>query len=314
MLLADAQPTTKPSGGVATTQGAGGATTQATVAVGEAKGGPSTRPSKSVNGNAMESKTVRHITFDENATVSSETWAEDGSLLRRTHLEASTLRYDLLAKQMDVPVPGRMIVEDHRPATTQPAKGDARPASATADGGMGGGNRGKTAFQWTQSFTYDEAQHQAVMRGDERNPVVVVHQDDSPKAQVFRLTGNVVTAELESVQVGGATTQAAGGAGAVAVATTGPTTKPKEPQQRMQLRRVTADGRLRFTAPGTEIKSDHMEFDPTTHWLVARGGERGMVDFALANQGSGSRMAEEVRYNTESGEVKSTRVMVRMRR
>jgi hypothetical protein len=82
----------------------------------------------------------------------------------------------------------------------------------------------------------------------------------------------------------------------------------------MQLRRVTADGRLVFTAPGTEIRSEHMEFDPMTHWLVARGGERGMVDFALANQGGGSRMAEEVRYNTDSGEVKSTKVMVRMGR
>jgi hypothetical protein len=299
MLLADAAPTTKPSGAV----------TQPTVAVALATSQPSTRPSKNAN-NAMASKTVRHITFDENATVSSESWGEDGTLLRRTHLEASTLRYDLLAKQMDVPVPGRMIVEDHRPATTQP-KGEARPASATADG-MGGGGRGKTAFQWTQSFTYDEAQHRAVMRGDERNPVVVVHQDDSPKAQMFRLTGNVVTAELESVQVGGATTQATQASGS-AIAAEGPTTKPKEPQQRMQLRRVTADGRLVFTAPGTEIRSEHMEFDPTTHWLVARGGDRGMVDFALANQGGGSRMAEEVQYNTDSGEVKSTRVMVRMR-
>jgi hypothetical protein len=178
---------------------------------------------------------------------------------------------------------------------------------------MGGGaGRGKTAFQWTQSFTYDEAQHQAVMRGDERNPVVVVHQDDSPKAQTFRLTGNVVTAELENVTVGGATTQAAQ-AGTRAVAAAGPTTKPKAPQDRTQLRRVTADGRLLFTAPGTEIRSHHMEFDPTTHWLVARGGDRGLVDFAMTSQGAGSRAAEEVQYNTDSGEVKATRMMVRSR-
>jgi hypothetical protein len=97
----------------------------------------------------------------------------------------------------------------------------------------------------------------------------------------------------------------------LAIAAGGPTTKPREPQQKMQLRRVTADGRLLFTGPAAEIRSDHMEFDPTTHWLVARGGERGLVDFAMANQGGGSRMAEEVRYNTESGEVKATRMMVR---
>jgi hypothetical protein len=305
MLLADAEPTTKPSSG-------GGATTQAAVAGDQAKG-PATRPAKGgASANAMASKTVRHITFDENATVSSETWGEDGALLRRTHLEASTLRYDLQAKQMVIPVGGRMIVEDHRPAATQPAKGEARPASATTEPGTGN-SRGKTAFQWTKSFTYDEGRHEAVMLGDEQSPVRVVHQDDSPKAQIFRLTGQMVTAELEPVAAGGATTQTAGAGGAAAAA---PTTRPKDPtaQQKMQLKRVTAVGRLLFTGPGAEIRALNMEFDPTTHWLTARGTERDMVDFTISSSPGGSKMAEEVRYNVESGEVKSTRLRVRMAR
>jgi hypothetical protein len=290
MLLVDVAPTTKPSStGVATTQATG---------AGDAAGGPATRPSKGAN--AMASKTVRHITFDENATVASETWGEDGALLRRTHLEASTLRYDLIAKQMNIPVGGRMIVEDHRPASTQPAKAEARPASGSGDLGSGG-NRGKTAFQWTKSFTYDEGQHQAVMTGDERNPVVVVHQDDSPKAQLYRLTGQTVTADLEPAS-------SLPGAGM-------PATRPTAGgQQKVQLKRVTAAGRLVFTGPGAEIHATDMEFDPTTHWLLARGKERELVEFNIAGQGTGSKQAEEVRYNLESGEVKSTRMTVRMAR
>jgi hypothetical protein len=253
----------------------------------------------------MASKTVRHITFDENATVASETWGDDGALMRRTHLEASTVQYDLLAKHMNIPVGGRMIVEDHRPASTQPAKGagEARPASGNGDLGTGN-NRGQTAFQWTKSFTYDEAEHQAIMTGDERNPVIVVHQDDSPKAQIYRLTGNQVTAYLEAAPEAAATQ---GG---------GATTRPKDPmsQQKMQLKRVTATGRLLFTGPGAEIHATDMEFIPTTHWLQAKGNDRERVDFTIANQGGGSKQADEVRYNLETGEVKSTRMSVRMAR
>jgi hypothetical protein len=257
----------------------------------------------------MASKTVRQVTFDENATVESETWGDDGALLRRTHLEASTVQYDLLAKKMDIPVRGRMIVEDHRPASTQPSTkgtGEARQASGNGDLGTGN-NRGKTAFQWTKTFTYSEAQHQAVMTGDERNPVIVVHQDDSPKAQTYRLTGSVVTADLEAAPVAEATQASAGG---------GATTRPKDPMstQKMQLKRVTATGRLVFTGPGSEIHATEMEFDPTTHWLQARGNQRERVDFTIANQGGGSKQADEVRYNLETGEVKSTRMTVRMTR
>jgi hypothetical protein len=38
------------------------------------------------------------------------------------------------------------------------------------------------------------------------------------------------------------------------------------------------------------------------------------VDFTIASQGGGSKQADEVRYNLETGEVKSTRMTVRMAR
>lgn len=312
MLLADAVPTTRPAATQATTQAAIPVvqpTTQLAIATTQATSRPTTRPSRGGDYGGMASKTVRHITFDDNATIESITLADDGSLLRRTHLEAQTVNYDLLRKEMVIPVEGRMIVEDHRP-TTQPvaaAQGEPRPAGAKVDGN-GENNRGTTAFHWPIKFTYDDSVHQAVMTGEANHQVVVVHRDDSPKAQSFRLTGDVVTADLEEV----ATTQPA--SKPVAVATTQATTKPADRLSKVQLKRVTATGNLLFTGPGAEIHALFMEYDPHTHWLIARGTEQELVDFTVANQPLGSKKAEEVHYNLDTGEVQATKLSLQMRR
>jgi hypothetical protein len=307
MTLADASPTTKPS--KATTQAA--ATQPAVVAVAVATSQPTTKPSKGEYG-GMASKNVKSIRFDDSAEITSVTLADDGSLLRRTHLEAATVDYDMLLKKLLVPVEGRMIVEDHRPAATRPVAGangttaggggDARPAGASVDQGAEN-NRGSTAFAWTKQFTYDDSVHQAVMEGDAAKPVVVVHRDDSPKAQLFRLTGETVTADLEPAP----TTQPS-------VKANDPATKPADPESKVQLKRVTATGHVTFSGPGTQMNALYMEYDPMTHWLIARGNERELVDFSVASQPGGSKRAEEVQYNLDSGEVRATKMSVRLGR
>jgi hypothetical protein len=268
---------------------------------------PTSRPSRSGQYGAMASKTVRQINFENDAKVNSVTLADDGSLLRRTHLEAAVIEYDLLLKKLLIPVEGRMIVEDHRP-TTQPSSGsEPRPAAAKVDNNAEN-NRGTTAFHWPKQFTFDNATHQAIMLGTEREQVVVVHKDDSPKAQTFRLTGDIVTAELEEV----ATTQPTTKPASAGVAQS--TTKPTAPATKTQLRRVTANGNLLFTGPGAEVHAIYMEYDPHTHWLVARGNENAPVDFSIATQPIGSRRAEELHYNLETGEVQSTKMNIRMGR
>lgn len=327
MLLADVAPTTRPSstqpvtqpvsrdpqGSAPTTQLAN-TTTQPTTQFALATTNPTTRattkPSRSDYG--MASKTVRHITFDDNATIESVTLADDGSLLRRTHLEAATVNYDLLLKQLLIPVEGRMIVEDHRP-TTQPTangQGDARPAGAKVDNNAEN-NRGTTAFHWPIRFTYDDSTHQAVMVGEPHNQVVVVHRDDSPKAQSYRLTSDTVTADLEEVATTQPTTKPATQANAAA---SQPATKPADRLSKTQLKRVTATGNLLFTGPGAEIHALYMEYDPKTHWLTARGNEQQLVEFSIANQPIGDRRAEELHYNLESGEVQASKMTVRMGR
>ncbi len=207
-----------------------------------------------------------------------------------------------------------MIVEDHRPAATQPANGavadngnggGAQPAGAKVASGGAENNRGSTAFAWSKQFTYDDAAHKAVMNGDASDPVVVVHRDDSPKAQSYRLTGETVTADMEPAPTTRPTTQASAGA----------TTKPSADQQaKMQLKLVTATGHILFTGPGAEIHALYMQYDPATHWLIARGNERERVDFAISSQPGGPKLAEEIQYNLDSGEVRATKMAVKMGR
>ena len=145
------------------------------------------------------------------------------------------------------------------------------------------------------------------MTGEPRNQVVVVHRDDSPKAQSYRLTADTVTADVEEVATTQPTTKPV-----VAVATTQATTKPADRLSKMQLKRVTALGHLLFTGPGAEIHALYMEYDPRTHWLIARGTERELVEFSIASQPAGTKRAEEVQYNLDTGEVKSSKLTVRL--
>src|SRR5439155_1101675 len=90
-----------------------------------------------------------------------------------------------------------------------------------------------TAFKWDKSLVYDDEDHKAVMTGG----VIVDHRDDVTKEDAMRLTGDVVTAELEPVLA--PATQP----------TTTPSTKPASNEPRYQLRRApsrAAPARLPF--------------------------------------------------------------------
>ena len=126
MLLVDVAPTTRPSTTQPTTAPAVAAKPATAPALAIK---PTTAPTtQAVAGKssspygAMGNKTIRQVTFQDEAEVESVTLGDDGALLRRTHIQAVTIAYDMVAKQMNIPVEGRMIVEDHRPITP-PAAG-----------------------------------------------------------------------------------------------------------------------------------------------------------------------------------------------
>ncbi len=317
MILADAAPTTKPTtqastqatqtaaGGAAVATGSAPAATQ--LALANSATQPSTKPSKGPQMGAMGNKTVKHITFLDDAEVSSVTLADDQTLLRRTHLMASNIQYDMAAHQMIIPVEGRMIVEDHRPST-QPA---AKPAGG--DGAAAGGepnaenNRGTSAFQWSKSFIYDETTRLATMLGDDRNQVIIVHQDEKDEKKQFRMTANQVNAEMEEATAAQPKTPAAPGADPASK----PATKPSN-EQKMQMKRVTATGNLHFTGPGADILANEMEYNPKNHTMAARGDGRNPVVFTIASSPGGQKQADYIRYNTETGAIEdSSNVFIR---
>jgi hypothetical protein len=297
MLLADVAPTTKPSEKIATTQ----ATEPPNPKVAASQ--PTSKPSRSSQYAGMSNKAIRKVTFTDNANarISSVTMAGDGSLLRRIHLEAPVVEHDMVAKKMVIPVAGRMVVEDHVDPKDKGA--GAGSEAMAAKGAFGGAEapRGSTAFQWTQSFTYDDAAQLAVMTGSDDRPVIIAHRDDSEQARTFHLTGQVVTAEMEQVEV--PTTKPA----------TAPATRPVE--KKVQLKRVTANGRLTFAGPGVNVQAKELEFDPKSNLVTARGDGRSPVIFDIASSPGGQKSAESIQYDIKTGRlVNATRVNVRLNR
>jgi hypothetical protein len=335
MALVDVAPATKPATTqVATTQASASASASDEATKRRSDEGkanattqPTTKPSRSSQYAGMSNKSIRKVTFSDGAQISSVTMAEDGSLLRRMHLEAAVVEHDMVAKKMVIPVEGRMVVEDHvdRSATkpsTAPTTNSAenRAADTTlTTGGFGGGDnpRGTTAFGWSKSFTYDDAGKVAVMEGTDERPVIIAHRDDSADAKTFHLTGQVVTAEMEEVVASSDEATKRRSDEAATQASTKPTTKPveKKEQTKMQLKRVTANGRLAFSGPGVEVHSRELEFDPKSNVVTARGDGRTPVVFDIATSPGGQKEAEMIRYDLKSGRIlEATRVNVRLNR
>ena len=198
-----------------------------------------------------------------------------------------------------------MIVEDHRP-TTSPTTPPASTTPAAAPAGEN--NRGTSAFQWAKSFTYNEATRIATMMGDERNQVLIVHQDEKDANKTYRMNANQVIAELEEPAPKPAATQPA--ANPAPNAATNPT--PNLTEQKSQMKRVTATGNLHFTGPGADIFAHDMEYNPKNHTMSARGDGRNRVVFTIASSPGGQKEADSIRYNTDTGLLEdSTNVVIR---
>ena len=266
------QPTTLPAAATQTAKATTRASTQAT---------------------AMR-KIVRQAIFHDNASISSNLLDNNGQPQRRMNLLASMIQYDLVPipdkpnappmKKMTVPVNGRMLVEDYRAPATQPAGANSDMA----------GTRGATAFQWSNSLTYDDATHKAIMQGN----IVIDHRDDVQKEDSLRLTGDIVTAELE------------------AVATTKPTTATSQPAEpKFQIRRITARGNLIVTMHGGELRCDHIDYDPLTHLLTAYGTETADAVFSRTGPGVSQPVhALEMQWDAKADLPRITRMSAQFRK
>lgn len=342
-------PTTRPTTGPssarpATLAQASGATSSSTgvpatgvPATGPATG-PATRPHKphgdkaaatpgladGAQMNVMKDKAVSAIVLDENAVVKSTLAAPDGSILREFELKSSLIRYEMLGAgaplsaagglgslgaapgsgqmaRLVVPRPGQMLVRDHRTPAEKPADKSAdkggKPADAEFDPNHA---RGAMAFQWGRSMVYDETKRLATFDKD----VVIVHQPDEANEPPGRLDADQVYAWFEPRLVPPEDNKAA-------KPTTKPAGKPGADQPGpLQLKWLTAMGRVNVTRAGSTMSGNRLDYDPATAWMVATGGPNAPATFnEAASRQFGS--ADQILWNTRTWQFKSRNLSAR---
>jgi lipopolysaccharide export system protein LptA len=221
----------------------------------------------------MPEKEIRQAIFYDDARVKSELLDPQGLPIQRMNMLSSELHYDVIPpdpktakpgdepnKRITIPVPGKMLVEDYSPPSTQPAK--TQDANSGPMGGMNG--RGATAFQWQKSLVYDDATNRVTMDGS----VVVDHRDLDVKKgaleeESMHITGERLIADIESPAEAAARTAAA------LKASTQPTTKPAAPQR--QMKNVVVLDHVHVTMKNGELTADHINYNPQTKVLIAYG-------------------------------------------
>jgi lipopolysaccharide export system protein LptA len=262
--------------------------------------GPSTRPAglaDSTQLDLMKGKVVTGLVLEDDAVVQSTLSDPAGAILRQSELKANLIRYVLSSTQPGakgtfiVPVPGKMLVRDHRPPAA-PAPGKAPATQANV--GEPGDSRGATAFQWFKQLTYDEATNTAVFTGN----VLIVHQDDDAKTEPARLRADKVVAVFE--------------------ARPNPAAKPPAPQpgaaaqpaSQLQLKSMTATGNVSVTRGASEQDAPRMDYDPVSGWMVATGTPRDPATFVDAT-GVNTATAKQIDWNAQTWNVKLKDVISR---
>lgn len=137
-----------------------------------------------------------------------------------------------------IPGRGRLLLEDYRtPPTAETAEGDDDTRVAFA-------GRGQTLFDWGKSLSLDLVTNDLRLEGAGELDVYMAH-NPNPKSQdpadLVMLNAQVLVADLTE----------AGGLGAYV--------NGNAPQ--IQIRKVTADGRIRLSMDTTKLEADHMEYE-----------------------------------------------------
>lgn len=229
----------------------------------------------------IKNKAVRNILFSaadakQFATLQSVLPAADGTPVRQFDLFASQFRFEMAEdgqqrlQRMVVPVPGRMLFVDHRPA---PARKTNDPAQSNGD----------TAFSWEKEMVFDQTAHQIVMS----DKVFIRHEPLGQEEKPFQLYADKVLAELDSAPVA----QSASGATPV------------------QIKRLLAEGSVQFKAKDMTFYAQSFEFNPQTHVVIGRGTSRQPVQIEMeGTHGQSTTTAESIQFNVQTGELKATNI------
>jgi len=234
-------------------------------------------PSDAGGGQFLQDKQIDEVTLLDHAEVSSVLLAPNGSLLRRENILAPHIDYFTQKRKLVVPVPGRMLLEDHT------RKSNANAPGATPQG------QGVTAFQWDRNFTFDQLAEVATFD----SPVTIVHKADGPDAKPVRVIADHVVAHF---QPGSSPAQPAG----APADGTDPAATP------LKLKDVTASGNVRIyseTKTGqVEIDCNQADYDASNDILICRGQEGVPVTVSDPTNGGGGTFGE-VWFNADTGQI-----------
>jgi hypothetical protein len=209
---------------------------------------PTTQPTvadKQGDFSFMRDKQLQSVSLRKKASVESTLRDSAGAILRRYYIRSTQIDYDTIKRQMSVPVPGQMLVEDHTKA--QPQEGQ-QP-------GIGSGGRGRTAFQWSRQLLYDELSRSAELQGD----VKIRHWDDGKKPNPMFLAADLVHAEFEPVDQSDDS-----------AATPGETPA-------LQISNLSAQHHVEVDTASGPLRCGEADYDPLKQLLVCEAGDEGAV-------------------------------------
>lgn len=247
----------------------------------------------------MKSKQVSRILLSKDAVVDSKLTAADGSVLRETRIDSQLLQYDMLARRLTVPRPGRMLVRDHTPPKEKPKQpANADPAAEDDEDGLST-QRGATAFQWAKSLDYVGAEHRATMRGD---VLIAYKPDEKPDAKPGEAKPIPVTIRADEVVA--TFEDRAPKTPATAPAASNPPAGMGITAPSVDLRSVRCEGNVNVVRGGEELNAPRLTFDPQSHWLKATGTEQTPAVFSSGPRQNGLT-ARELLWNTKSWKLKA---------
>jgi hypothetical protein len=224
----------------------------------------------------LANKDPRSAKLTGGVEVESTLLNAEGGILRRMYMKSEEAGYDIEARRMIVPLPGRLLYEDHR------------PPEARKDDDAGPANRGMTAFEWKRQLTYDDAADRAVMEGD----VDINHVPDDPNDQSFRIGTQRVTAEMERKPATAPAT----------LPTTAPATQSNALATRMRLKQVIADGGVSVRTKRFQFTATRLSYSPTTGILTAHGAPGDPITLT-DDQGQVDSAIESLTWNTKTDQV-----------
>jgi hypothetical protein len=129
---------------------------------------PTTRPDSDFG-----DKELKAMLLQGHVHGQSELDDANGSPLRRGALVGDRLTYNAVSGRTEIPGPGWLEMEDHRPAKA-------------------GGNRGALAIKWKTGLLYDQPAHQVLITGD----TVVGFRKEAKGAEPMQLSAQRVTIDV----------------------------------------------------------------------------------------------------------------------